>query len=104
MPYHLQIKDEDRAYIDGLPLSPRLLARLEQFIEQGIRNVTDDDRARLRCGSGSPHFHKRWLAVDFFGDRRGHLVDFYVNDEGAAFGALVLAFVEHQAGPNRFPP
>ncbi len=101
MSYHLHITDEDRAYLDGLPLSPRLLASLERFIEQSIRNVTDEDRARLRWGSSPPCFKTSWLAVDFFGDRRAHVLDFYVNDTGAAFGVLVLVFVEHQAGPDR---
>jgi hypothetical protein len=104
MPYHLLIKDEDRAYLDALLLSPRLFASLERFIEQAIRNVTDEDRARLRCGIGSPHFHIHWLAVDFFGDRRPHTIDFYVNDTAAAFAVLVLAFVDHRAGRAILPP
>jgi hypothetical protein len=102
MPFHLQITAEDRAYLDCLPFSPRLLAGLERFIEESLKNISDEDRNRSRCGSNSPFFHKQWVAVDFFGDRRGHMVDFYINDSAASFGVLVLAFINHQATPDRF--
>jgi hypothetical protein len=38
------------------------------------------------------------LLLDFWGDRRFHTIDFYIRDDVAAFGVLVIAYIEHRKG------
>jgi hypothetical protein len=100
MAYHLQVEDRDQAYLDGLrqQLSDRAHAGLDQFIEESICNITDDDRHSRQHGGSPGCFLTTFLVVDFFGDRRLHVIHFYVDDTNVAMGVLVLLFVDHLIG------
>ncbi len=98
MSYHLHISNADRAYLDSLPLSEEAKERVEDFIDYAILSVDDAFRndPTNRLGPGSPYFQRQLILLDFWGDGQGHAINFVVNDESAAFGVLILVYVELQ--------
>jgi hypothetical protein len=98
--FELHIKDEDQAYLDGLPLSGRAKAKLEDFIDYAIRKVISGFRnnPENRPNSGKPVFVLQFFIVDAWGDDRWHTIDFTVDDSQAADGKLVVVFVDHADG------
>jgi hypothetical protein len=96
--YFVHIEDSDQAYLDGLPLSDEAKGRLDDFIDYAIANVDDSFRndPDNRPYPNSPIFRREFLILDISGDRRYHKITFYVSDEHAAVGILLIEFVDHE--------
>jgi hypothetical protein len=43
----------------------------------------------------SPYFLIQYLILDAWGDRRIHTIDFYVRDDKAEFGILLIVYIDH---------
>ncbi len=98
MPYFVHITDADSAYLTGLPLSDTAKGRVNDFIEYAIANVDDafrNDPAN-RTQPNTRYFHRDLLLFDKWGDRRIHRLDFFVNDENATYGILIVVYVDYQ--------
>ena len=97
MSFHLDISDSHRAYLDGLPLSPEAKVRLNQFIEDNIANATDLFRldSENRPWTDKPYFVIRFIILDIWGDHRVHTIEFYVRDDKAEYGVLLIVFIDH---------
>jgi hypothetical protein len=97
LPYQVDISDADRAYLDGLPLSPEARERIDRFVEQFIANVPDEFRLdpANRPDPGLPYFRVQHILLDVWGDHRVHTVDFHIRDDGAPFGVLLIVFIDH---------
>ncbi len=98
MAYFVHIEGRDQAYLDGLPLSEEAKKRLDDFIDYAIANVGDSVR---NDPANRPLANGRIFLLDFFildswGDGRFHRISFYVNDEHAAVGVLLIVFVDHE--------
>ena len=100
MSYHLQISERDRTYLDGLPLSNAAREKIDDFIEYAIEQVDDGLRTNPenRPKANTPFFERVLLLMDedVAGNRSFHTLRFVINDAKAAFGVLILAYVEHQ--------
>jgi hypothetical protein len=96
--YWLHISDPEKAYLDGLPLSDMAKDRVNDFIEYAIKQVDDAFRQdpANRTQPDTRYFNRQMLLFDFWGDQRFHLLDFYISDEHASSGILLLAYVDHQ--------
>ena len=97
MPYQVDISDADRAYLDGLPLSREAKERIDRFVEQFIANVPDEFRLdpANRPDPAAPYFRVQHILLDVWGDHRVHTVDFYIQDDAAPFGILLIVFIDH---------
>src|SRR5260370_27551919 len=97
LPFHIDIRDIERAYLDSLPLSPQAKERLDRFVEEFIAEIPDEFRLNPdnRLGSDSPHFRIHHIILDRWGDGRVHAIDFFVRDDKAKFGALLIVFIDH---------
>ena len=97
MPFLLHISDHERAYLDGLPLSPEAKQSLNRFMLEFIANITDEFRLNPenRVTPGSPYFRVQYLMRDKSGDGGLHSIDFIVRDDQAAFGVLLVVFIDH---------
>ena len=98
MRYFVHITDNDRAYLSGLPLSDTAKERVEDFIDYAIARVDDafrNDPAN-RTQPDTRYFQTQLVLFDKWGDRRFHRLDFFVNDENAASGVLIVVYVDHQ--------
>jgi hypothetical protein len=95
--YQLDIPDTERAYLDGLPLSPEAKARINRFVEQFIAEVSDEFRLdpESRPNPDSPYFLVQHLILDRWGDGRIHTIDFHIRDDKASFGVLLIVFIDH---------
>jgi hypothetical protein len=93
--YDIQARPEDKVYLASLPLSDRSKRRVEDYIVNGLGNLTDDDRERNRLAPGSPCIRMQFNLRDWWGDRRSHRVDFFLSDANAVHGVLLLLYVEH---------
>lgn len=95
--FQVDITDADRAYLDSLPLSSEAKVRVNRFVEQFIANVSDDFRLdpANRLVPDSPYFVVQHILLDQWGDGRVHTLDFHIRDDGAAFGVLLVAYVDH---------
>jgi hypothetical protein len=98
--YQLHLTDADKTYLEKLPLSPRARARLQDFVEYGLVNVTDNFRKdpENRPYADQPFFIRDFWIVDAWGDDRWHRVAFTVDDSHATAGKLAVVFVEHTDG------
>jgi hypothetical protein len=98
--FELHIRDEDQAYLDGLPLSGRAKAKLEDFIDYAIRKVPSGFRnnPENRPSPDKLVFVLQFFLVDAWGDDRWHTIDFTVDDSQAADGKLAVVFVDHAEG------
>jgi hypothetical protein len=98
--FELHIRDEDQAYLDGLPLSGPAKAKLEDFIDYAIRKVASGFRnnPENRPSPDKSVFVLQFLLVDEWGDDRWHTIDFTVDDSQAAEGKLTIVFVDHADG------
>jgi hypothetical protein len=96
--YWLEIPDSEQAYLDGLPLFDSAKERIREFIGYALADV--DDAFRLdpanRTHPDTRYFLRQLLLWDVSGDRRVHRLDFYVNDENADQGVLILVYVDCQ--------
>jgi hypothetical protein len=99
-PRSIDISDDERAYLDGLPLSPEAKERVRQFVERFIADIPDEFRVNTenRPVPDSPYFLVQYLIFDVWGDRRVHTIDFYVRDDKAEFGLLLIVFLDHHQG------
>ncbi|HZY89928.1 MAG TPA: hypothetical protein VFE78_34215 [Gemmataceae bacterium] len=97
MSYQVDVPDAERAYLDGLPLSPEAKQRVNRFIEQVLADIPDTFRLNHenRLGPGSPYFLARYLLLDRWGDGHMHTLDFHVRDDMAKFGVLLIVFIDH---------
>jgi hypothetical protein len=98
LPFHVHFTDDDRACLAGLPLSDRAKEKVEEFIEYAIANVDDvfrQDPAN-RTHPNPAYFQRHLLIYDVWGDRRFHRIDFVLNDANAAYGVLIVVYVDHQ--------
>jgi hypothetical protein len=103
VPFHIHFRDDaEQAYYDGLPLSPRAKESLDRLIEQEIANVSDEFRLdpQNRPDPGKPCFLFQRMLLDVWGDRCFHTIDFYIRDEAAKYGVLVIAYIEHRRGQS----
>jgi hypothetical protein len=98
--FQIHISDDERAYLDGLPLSPEAKERVRQFVERFIADIPDEFRVNTenRPVPDSPYFLVQYLIFDVWGDRRVHTIDFYVRDDKAEFGLLLIVFLDHHQG------
>jgi hypothetical protein len=89
--------DGERAYLDDLPLSPQAKERIDRFVEEFIAEIPDEFRlnAENRLSPDSPYFRVQYIILDRWGDGRAHAIDFYVRDDMAKFGALLMVFIDH---------
>jgi hypothetical protein len=94
--YHIHIPDREQAYLDALPLSPRAKEIVDRFIERFISNVSDEFRLtpENRPYPDRPIFRVQHILLDRWGDNRLHSIDFYIQDDKAAFGVLLIVFIE----------
>jgi hypothetical protein len=95
LPYDVQATPRDEAYLAALPLSERARRSVEEYAVNGLAYLTDADRESNRVAPGSPYVRMQFNFRDWWGDRRGHRVDFVVNDAHAVHGVLLLVYVEH---------
>jgi hypothetical protein len=97
LPYNVDISDAERAYLANLPLSAKAKDRLRLFIVTFLENVPDPFRLDPlnRPAAGKPYFLVQHIIRDIWGDGRLHLVDFYVRDDGAPFGVLLIVYIDH---------
>jgi hypothetical protein len=95
--YFVHIEDRDQAYLDGLSLSDEAKGRLDDFINYAIANVDDSFRSdpANRPFPNASMFQIDFLIHDSWGDGRFHKISFYVSDEHAAIGVLLIVFVDH---------
>jgi hypothetical protein len=95
--FHIDIPVAERAYLDGLPLSPQAKERLDRFVEEFIADIPDEFRLNPenRLSPDSPYFLVQHIILDIWGDHGVHAIDFYVRDDKARFGALLIVFIEH---------
>ncbi len=98
MPYLVHITDSDRNYLNALPLSDTAKEKVDDFIDYAIAQVEDAFRNDpLNRTQPNMHYFKTQLILfDTWGDRRFHRLDFFVNDENAPFGVLLIVYVDHQ--------
>jgi hypothetical protein len=98
LPYWVHISDHDKAYLAGLPLSATAKERVDDFIEYAIANVDDAFRhdPANRTQPDPRYFQRHLLLFDQWGDRSIHKLDFYVNDERAPQGVLIIVYVDFQ--------
>jgi hypothetical protein len=98
LPYFVHITEDDRAYLAALPLSDTAKERVEDFIEYAIAQVDDAIRndSANRTQPNTRYFQRQLVLFDKWGDRRFHRLDFFVNDESAAQGVLIVVYVDHQ--------
>ena len=70
--------------------------RIDDFIDYAIANV--DDTFRQDPANRTPpdlrYFQSQLLLFDQWGDQRVHRLDFFVNDENAQQGVLILVYVD----------
>ena len=97
MSFLVHISDADRAYLDGLAVSPEAKERINSFVVENIANVSDQFRLdpENRPATGSPYFLMQYLIWDKWGDRKIHLIGFHIKDHAAASGVLLIVFVDH---------
>lgn len=98
MAYYVHIEDGDHAYLDGLSLSDEAKGRLDDFIDYAIAKVDDSFRndPANRPFPNASIFQLDFLILDSWGDSRIHKISFYVSDEHAAVGILLVVFVDHE--------
>jgi hypothetical protein len=98
LPYWVHISDHDQAFLAGLPLSDTAKGRVEDFIDYAIANVDDSFRhdPANRTQPDPRYFQTQLLLFDQWGDQRFHRLDFFVNDDHAHQGVLIIVYVEHQ--------
>jgi hypothetical protein len=96
--FDLQISDREQAYFDSLRLSPSAKAIIDQFVTRSIGDVSDEYRLdpENRPAPGSPYFVVQRVFLDRWpgGDGPIHRIDFYVSDAKAAFGVLLIGYIE----------
>jgi hypothetical protein len=95
--FHLHVSDEDRAYLDGLPLSPDAKRLVSRFLFVDVPSIPDAFRAdpANRPIPGGECFLVSFVFLDECGDGLGHRIDFHINDSNAVHGVLLLEYVEH---------
>jgi hypothetical protein len=98
LPYWVHISDRDKAYLAGLPLSDTAKERIDDFIDYAIANVDDTFRQdpANRTQPDLRYFQSQLLLFDQWGDQRVHRLDFFVNDENAHQGVLIIVYVDYQ--------
>lgn len=98
MAYFVHVEDRDQAYLDRLSLSEEAKRRLDDFIDYAIVNVDDSFRNDPvnRPFPNASIFQLDFLILDSWGDGRFHKIAFYVNDEHAAVGVLLIVFVDQE--------
>jgi hypothetical protein len=100
LPYHLQIRDADQEYLNELPLTAKAKAKIEDFIDYGILHVADAFRLdpANRPRPDGPYFQSELLFfdVDESGKKSYHKINFVINDANAAYGVLLLVYVDLQ--------
>jgi hypothetical protein len=99
--YTLQLTEDVRAYLRNLPgLSRSGRVALWAGVFDGLRHYADTYRAdpSRRLAPDSPRFLCEHILRDPETGRL-HSIRLVVNDAGAAYGVLVVEYVDHQAGP-----
>jgi hypothetical protein len=96
--FHVHITHADESYLNNLPLSPEAKRRVWYFVETQLAELPDDFRLdpANRLAPDQPFFRIRHLIKDIHGDGKIHTIDFYVQDDKAEFGVLLVVFVDHQ--------
>ena len=96
MPFDIHLPDGERAYLDGLSLSLEAKERIALLIEQFIANLSDEFRQDPlnRPGPDPRYLLVRHILWDREGDDRFHTVDFYINDDSAAYGVLLIVYID----------
>ena len=96
MAYDIHIPDSEQEYLDGLPLSSQVKERVKRFIEESIGNVSEEFRRdpENRPAPDKPYFLVRGVFKDLWGDGRLFTIDFHIQDDKAAFGVLLIVFIE----------
>jgi hypothetical protein len=71
---------------------------VEDFINYAIADVDDAFRTdpANRTQPDTRYFQRQLLLFDAWGDGRFHRLDFFVNDEHAPHGVLLIVYVDHQ--------
>jgi hypothetical protein len=95
--FYLYISDIEQAYFDGIPLSPEAKDRVRGFVEQFIANVPDEFRLNPenRPHPDRPYFLVQHIILDREGNGLVHTIDFYIQDDKAESGVLVIAYIDH---------
>ena len=103
MAFHVHISDADRAYLDGLPLSPEAKNRTSEFVGNLGNGFLDEFRLDPdnRPDPDRPYFRIQHVFLDRWGDGRMHVIDFHIKDDGARFGVLLIVYIEHRTLPAR---
>ncbi len=98
MAYFVHIEDRDQSYLDGVPLSDEAKRRLDDFVDYGIANAADSFRndPANRPFPNDAIFRLDFLILDRWGDNRLHKLTFFVNDDRAAVGVLLVVFVDYE--------
>lgn len=101
MPYNLHMPPEVQTYLRNLPdLSREARVILWASLFDMLRHSGDALRAdpSRRLAPDSPNFQCSLVLRDPHSGRL-HRVRVVVNDAAAAYGVLVVEYIEHQVGP-----
>lgn len=92
MAYNLDAPDHELAYWDSLPLS----TEAEERIKKTIADISDEFRLNPenRLKPNAPYFIIEHVFLDSWGDGRPHRMDFYIRDDKAEYGVLLIAYIE----------
>lgn len=96
MAFIVHVSEEDRHYIDHvIGLSQDGQRKVWDFLEYAVADIREE--ARLSPENrvpGDPSLLRlRFVLRDDTGDGRVHVLDFYIDDSGAAPGVLLLTFI-----------
>jgi hypothetical protein len=96
VPFDIHIPDSERAYLDGLSLSPEAKERINLHLEQFLANLSDEFRhdPLNRPGPDPRYLLIRHIILDREGDGRFHTIDFYIDDSSAACGVLLIVYID----------
>lgn len=98
MAFFVHLEDREQAYLDSLSLSEEAKGRLDNFVNYAIANVDDSARndPANRPFANVSIFQLDFFILDSWGDGRFHKITFYVSDEHAAVGVLLIVFMDHE--------
>jgi hypothetical protein len=94
--YIVHISEEDRHYIDhGLGLSPDGRRKVWEFLDYAVADMREEFRLSPdnRVPGDQSLLRLRFVLRDDAGDGRIRVLDFYIDDAGAAAGVLLLTFI-----------
>jgi hypothetical protein len=98
--YTIHISEADQRYLDNLPISEKAKEKVFDFIDYAIANVDESYRVdpANRMGLNSAYFQRDFLLLDTDSSENNvfHRINFIIKDDAAAFGVLLIVFVDRQ--------